>query len=73
MTYRVYLRWPNQKVTDKTATESKAVAEFAFDELTKRLDVAGALGITFTENGRQLRYHRIEKTNALDHSKLKHD
>ncbi len=50
MTYRVYLRWPPQRVTDKTTTESRAVAEFAFKELLARADLAGKdVAATFTE------------------------
>ena len=27
MTFRVYLRWPNQRVSDKTSTEDRALAQ----------------------------------------------
>lgn len=33
MTYRIYARWPGQKVTHKTNTESKTVADVAWEEL----------------------------------------
>lgn len=62
MTFRVYLRWPGQRVSDKTTTESKAVAELAFRELeSKAVQLAGqgALGISFTEDGKQIEYRRF--------------
>jgi hypothetical protein len=34
-TYRIYARWAEQKVTDKTVTENKAVADFAWEELRR--------------------------------------
>ena len=62
MTFRVYLRWPRQRVTDKTSTESRVVAEAAFADLVKQAEVfaaKGALGISLTEDGRQLGYHKL--------------
>jgi hypothetical protein len=62
MTFRVYVRWPGQQVTDKTSTESRAVAEAAYSELVKSaatFRTKGALGITLTENGRQLQYEEL--------------
>jgi len=67
MTFRVYLRWPGQRVTDKTSTESRVVAEAAFADLVKQADAfaaKGALGITLTENGRQLDYHKLADEDA---------
>jgi hypothetical protein len=58
ITYRIYARWAGQKVTDKTVTESKAVADFAWEELL-RLSWNGVdkpLGLTYTCNGKQLNY-----------------
>ena len=61
MTFRVYVRWPSQRVSNKTKTESRAAAQVAFEELVGRsdLDTAGALGIAFSEDGRQIEYHRF--------------
>lgn len=36
MTYRIYARWPEGKVSDKTTTESRSVADFAWAELSKK-------------------------------------
>jgi hypothetical protein len=57
-TYRIYARWAEQKVTDKTVTESKAVADFAWEEL-RRLSWNGEvkpIGLTYTCNGKQVDY-----------------
>ena len=62
MTFRVYLRWPGQRVSDKTTTDSKAVAELAFHELVSnaaQLASQGALGISLTEDGKQIEYRRF--------------
>lgn len=62
MTYRVYLRWPAQKVTDKTITESRTVAELAYEELITRTAWpadAKPLGVAFTQDGKQLAYHNF--------------
>jgi hypothetical protein len=61
MTYRIYARWPGQKVTDKTVTESRKVADFAFQELVDRQWPADArpLGIAYTQDGKQLDYHIV--------------
>jgi|GEM_PF-1734758 len=62
MTFRVYVRWPNQRVTDKTVTDSRAVADIAFNELVARPDLArnGALGVSLTEDGKQLEYRDLQ-------------
>lgn len=62
MTFRVYVRWPGQRVSDKTTTDSRAVAELAFRELESaaaQLTSQGALGISFTDNGKQIDYRRF--------------
>ena len=57
-TYRIYARWAGQKVTDKTVTESKPVADFAWEEL-RRVSWKGEIkpiGLTYTCNGKQVDY-----------------
>jgi hypothetical protein len=57
-TYRIYARWAGQKVTDKTVTESKPVADFAWEELA-RVSWKGEvkpIGLTYTCNGKQVDY-----------------
>jgi hypothetical protein len=65
-TYRVYARWPEQRVSDKTTTESRAVAMFAFQELVDRPWPVGALpvGIAITQDGKQLDYHTFAAANS---------
>ena len=58
MTYRVYVRWPGQKVSNKTNTESKEVADTAWNEL-KQLrwdDKQKPIGLVYSCNGKQLNY-----------------
>lgn len=62
MTLRIYVRWPDQSTSHKTNTESRAVADFAFQELVAMADefaAKGALGISYTENGRQVDYRKF--------------
>lgn len=64
MTYRVYVRWPGQKTSHKTASESISIAQTAFDEITDnavRFTEQGALGVTFTDNGKQLDYRKFSE------------
>ncbi|MVF24220.1 hypothetical protein EVC37_21815 [Methylocaldum sp. BRCS4] len=64
MTYRVYLRWPGQRVTDKTTTESRTVADLAYAELVNRTDWPGderPLGVGYTKDGKQVQYHNFEQ------------
>ena len=60
--FRVYVRWPNQRVSDKTTTASEAAAELVFDDLVKRWDLAdkGALGVAMTVDGSQRKYYSFE-------------
>lgn len=55
MTYRVYLRWPDSRTTDKTTTDDQDVAAFAFARLKARDELRGQpVGIALTKDGRQL-------------------
>lgn len=61
MTFRVYLRWPRQRVSDKTVTESRELAEFAYRQLRARSDLVGEpVAAVLTEDGRQLAYHAFD-------------
>jgi hypothetical protein len=69
MTYRIYLRDPNQRVTDKTATESKAAALAAFDELVNRTDLDGQkLLAVLNQDGRKIAHHNFQaRPGEADH------
>lgn len=57
--YRIYLRWPDQRVTDKTNTTSAGVAETAFRELLSRtdlIDAAADVAAVLSLDGKQLEY-----------------
>jgi hypothetical protein len=61
MTHRVYVRWPDQRATDKTNTESEAVAQLAFDELLRRTDLVGqGVAVAWTEDGQQRAYRQLD-------------
>ena len=69
MTYRVYLRWADQRVSDKTVTEDRALAELAYKTLIARPDLAGKpVGVAFTERvggqPRQIAYHACDEAPA---------
>ena len=64
MTYRVYVRWPDQRVSNKTSTPSEAVARAAFDELmacSTDLRRRGAVGLAMSHEGRQVHYVDLRK------------
>jgi len=53
-TYKVYVRWPGQRVSDKTTTESQDVAEFAYRQIIEnasKYDGADGAAITFNQKG----------------------
>jgi len=62
MTYRVYVRWPGQRTSNKTVTPSKAVADAAWDELTSKSWPKGntPLGLAYTHDGKQVEYIDLE-------------
>ncbi|MDA8094895.1 MAG: hypothetical protein M0T84_13525 [Betaproteobacteria bacterium] len=61
-TYRVYLRWPGSRVSEKTVTQSPLIAAAAFRELLAREDLRGSeAGLALTRDGKQVYYHRFEK------------
>jgi len=61
LTYRIYLRSPDQRVTDKTVTESKAAALAAFGELVGRTDLDGRkLLAVLNQDGRKIAHHNFQ-------------
>lgn len=60
--YRIYVRWPEQRVSDKTATPSPAVAEAAFRELLRRDDLQGQrAAVVLSLDNRQLECVRLDQ------------
>lgn len=60
-TYRVYLRWPGSRVSNKTVTESPALALAAFRELLNMHHLDGQeIGAALTMNGKQQYFHRFD-------------
>ena len=57
MKYRVYARWPQQRVSHKTITNSLAVAEAAYIELSSNpWSFHRPLGIVFSSERKTLKY-----------------
>lgn len=69
MTYRVYLRWPQQRVSDKTVTEDWNEAEAAYNRLVDRHELAGQdVAASLTQDGRNVRYFDF-RTDTRDPAK----
>jgi hypothetical protein len=67
MTYRVYVRWPGQRVTKKTITASKAIADTAWHDL-KRMVWPGKhkpIGLAYSLNGAQVDY--VDLSDSVSH------
>ena len=67
MIYRVYLRDPQQRVSDKTATGDRAVAIAAFASLVNRTDLDGtAMLAVMSYSGRPVAHHdyRLRPDNS---------
>lgn len=61
--YRVYLRTPEGKVSDRTVTPSRAAALVAFAELVDRHDLDGQkLAAALTCSNRQIAFHRFDRS-----------
>lgn len=59
--YRIYLKWPESRVSNKTVTPSPPIAEAAFRELLRRQDLIGKkCAAVLSLNNRQLEYCRFD-------------
>ena len=66
-TFRVYLRYPKQRVAEKTVTSSRVLAWFWYRALCARRDLVGqAVVAVITANGRQLAFHAFDDRNTVD-------
>jgi len=62
MTFRVYLRSPDQRVSDKTTTGSPDAARAAFADLVARVDLDGQrLLAVLNADGRPIAHHDFSK------------
>jgi hypothetical protein len=58
MTFRIYLRTPDQQVSDKTVTENRTVAIAAFTELVNRSDLDGKdVLAVLNQDGKPVAHH----------------
>lgn len=58
MTYRIYLRDPQQRVSEKTNTSDRAAALAAFASLVGRVDLDGtAMLAVLNQSGRPIAHH----------------
>ncbi len=61
MTFRIYLRAPDQSVRDKTVTGSPDAARAAFAELVARTDLDGTpMLAVLNRDGRPVAHHRFD-------------
>lgn len=66
MTFRVYLRSPDQSVTEKTTTGNPEAARAAFAALTERVDLDGTSWLAvLNRNGQPLAHHRFDGLDPL--------
>lgn len=67
--YRIYVRWRQQRISDKTVTPSPQVAESAYRELMRRRDLwCTQSAAVLTLDGNQLEYRRFDTVRPIDES-----
>ena len=60
--YRIYLKWPDQRVSEKTVTGNPEVAETAYRALLARKDLVGKLVVAVLSlNNHGLEYCRFDR------------
>lgn len=74
MIYRVYLRDPQQQVSDKTTTGDRAAALAAFTSLVGRSDLDGSLMLAVLNySGRPVAHHDFrQRPDGSPHDPSKH-
>lgn len=66
MIFRIYLRYPDQRVTDKTTTGDPDAARAAFRALTERTDLDGTpMLAVLNRGGRPVAHHRFDGRDSL--------
>ncbi|QNM94883.1 hypothetical protein [Chitinimonas koreensis] len=59
--FRVYLRHPDQSVSDKTNTSDPAVAQAAYDALLDRAELIGSpILAVMNQDGKPVAHHRFD-------------
>lgn len=68
MTFRIYLRGPDQSVSEKTITGDPEAARAAFRSLTERSDLDGSkLLAVLNRDGRPIAHHNFERHDPQNH------
>lgn len=68
MIFRIYLRSPDQRVTDKTTTGDPEAARAAFRSLVDRTDLDGTdMLAVLNRDGRPVAHHRFDGLDPLKH------
>lgn len=66
MTFRIYLRAPDQSVSDKTMTGDPEAARAAFKSLTERTELDGTpMLAVLNRDGRPVAHHRFDGLDPL--------
>lgn len=63
--FRVYVRWPKQRTSDRTNTDSMSTAAYAFDDLVSRRDQLagdGALAIVMSNGSERVEYVELAES-----------
>ena len=64
--FRIYLRFPDQKVSDKTVTGDPEAARAAFKTLVDRHDLDGSRIIAvLNSNGQPVAHHRFDGLDPI--------
>jgi hypothetical protein len=65
--YRIYLKWPESRVSEKTVTASPAVAEAAFRALLEKSDLKGKeVAAVLSLDGKGLEYRRFDRPEEAE-------
>ena len=65
--FRIYLKWPESRVSDKTVTQNPVVAEAAFRALLEKSELKGKEGAAVLSlDGKGLEYRRFDRPEDAD-------
>jgi hypothetical protein len=64
-TFRVYIRYPNQSFSDKTATSNPDIAIAAWNSIRSRKDLIGTkAALVLSRDNRGVYYHRFDRSEG---------